>query len=72
MLQPRRIAAKATASRIAEENSWNLGAGEVGYHVRFDKCFQKTTRLVIMTEGILSRKLVDDPELKRCCVCDFR
>lgn len=72
MLQPRRIAAKATAARIAEENSWNLGGDEVGYHVRFEKSFQKNTQLIIMTEGILSRRLIDDPELKdvACVILD--
>jgi ATP-dependent helicase HrpB len=72
MLQPRRIAAKATAARIAEENGWNLGGSEVGYHVRFEKSFQKNTQLIIMTEGILSRKLIEDPELKdvACVILD--
>src|SRR5688572_24058012 len=50
MLQPRRLATKAVAARIAEENGWKLGGAEVGYQVRFEKCFEKDTRLLVMTE----------------------
>ncbi len=72
MLQPRRLAAKAIAARIADENNWKLGATEVGYHVRFEKSLSKDTQLVIMTEGILARKLVEDPELNdvACVILD--
>jgi ATP-dependent helicase HrpB len=62
MLQPRRWAAKQVAKRIAEEQGWNLGK-EVGYQVRFDSNVSEQTRLTVMTEGILLRKLVQDPEL---------
>src|SRR5215213_2554637 len=44
MLQPRRVAARASAERIADENGWRLG-DEVGYHVRFDKRLGPSTRL---------------------------
>src|SRR5258706_6264683 len=62
MLQPRRVAARAAAARIAQENGWELGR-EVGYHVRFDRKIGRETRLRVLTEGILNRQLLDDPFL---------
>src|SRR5277367_2861386 len=47
MLQPRRIAARAAARRIAEEQGWELG-GRVGYHVRFDRVIGPATRLRVL------------------------
>jgi len=63
MLQPRRVAARAAAGRIADENHWTLGH-EVGYHIRFDRKLTRHTRLRVMTEGILTRLLLDDPLLE--------
>ena len=63
MLQPRRVAARAAAERIAEENHWRLGH-EVGYHIRFDRKICNSTRLRVLTEGILTRQLLDDPFLE--------
>jgi len=63
MLQPRRVAARAAASRIAEENGWSIG-GQVGYQVRFEKRIGAETRIRVMTEGILNRQLVADPFLE--------
>ena len=63
MLQPRRVAARASAQRIAEENGWRLGE-EVGYHVRFDRKLGPRTRLRVLTEGILTRQLIEDPFLE--------
>src|SRR4051794_1743488 len=63
MLQPRRVAARAAAARIAQENRWELGR-EVGYHVRFDRKIGRETRLRVLTEGILNRQLLDDPFLE--------
>jgi ATP-dependent helicase HrpB len=63
MLQPRRVAARAAAARIAEENGWDLGK-EVGYHVRFERRISAATRLRVLTEGILTRQLLDDPFLE--------
>src|SRR4051794_39736072 len=60
MLQPRRVAARASAMRIAQERGWSLGE-EVGYHVRFDRKLGPRTRLRVVTEGILTRQLLDDP-----------
>src|SRR5256885_2368653 len=62
MLQPRRVAARAAAQRIADENGWQLGR-EVGYHVRFDRKLTDATRIRVLTEGILTRQLLDDPFL---------
>ena len=62
MLQPRRVAARAAAARIAEEQGWQLG-GPVGYQVRFERIASKETKLHVVTEGILARRLVGDPEL---------
>ncbi|MBC8108131.1 MAG: ATP-dependent helicase HrpB, partial [Anaerolineae bacterium] len=63
MLQPRRVAARAAAERIADERGWMLG-NEVGYHVRFDRKLTRDTRLRVVTEGILTRQLLDDPFLE--------
>ena len=63
LLQPRRVAARAMAARIAEENGWTLGE-EVGYHVRFEKRLNASTRLRVLTEGLLNRQLVADPFLE--------
>lgn len=71
MLQPRRVAARAAAQRIADERGWRLG-GEVGYHVRFDRVIGRDTRLRVLTEGILTRQLLDDAYLDGvgCVVLD--
>ena len=63
MLQPRRVAARAAAQRIAEENGWDVG-GRVGYQVRFERVVGPSTRLRVVTEGILTRQLLDDPFLE--------
>ncbi len=62
MLEPRRLAARASAFRIAEEQDWKLGA-EIGYQVRFENRTSRETRIEILTEGLLSRRLQSDPEL---------
>ena len=62
VLQPRRVAARAVATRLAH----NLGeaVGEtVGYRVRFESRVSERTRITVMTEGILTRQLQGDPEL---------
>jgi ATP-dependent helicase HrpB len=63
VLQPRRVAARTVAARIADENGWPLG-GPVGYHVRFDRRVGPDTVLRVVTEGILTRQLLDDPFLE--------
>lgn len=63
VLEPRRIAARMSARRVA----WELGeeVGEtVGYQVRFEERGGPKTRLRFVTEGILARRLLSDPELK--------
>jgi ATP-dependent helicase HrpB len=62
MLEPRRIAARASAERMAK----TLGerAGEtVGYRVRFGSKISRATRIEVVTEGIFARQILDDPEL---------
>jgi ATP-dependent helicase HrpB len=63
VLQPRRWAARLTATRIAQENQWQLG-DEVGYQIRFESRASKKTRILFMTEGVLLRLLASDPELQ--------
>lgn len=70
VVQPRRLAARMCAQRIADERGCPLGE-EVGYQVRFDKRAGRNTRLLIVTEGILLRMLCDDPYLERCAVVVF-
>jgi ATP-dependent RNA helicase HrpB len=62
LLQPRRVAARAIAARIAEERGWTIGR-EVGWQVRFDRRFSAETRLLVVTEGILTARLQGDPLL---------
>ena len=66
LLQPRRVAARAIARRIAAERGWTPGR-EVGWHVRFDRRETGETRLLVATEGILTARLQHDPLLS-----DFR
>jgi ATP-dependent helicase HrpB len=62
LLQPRRLAARAVAHRIARLRGVPLG-GEVGYQVRFDSRVSRATRLVVETTGIMLRRLIDDVTL---------
>lgn len=62
VLQPRRLAARSLARRIAAERGWTLGQ-EAGWHVRFDRKFSATTRVLVATEGILTARLQSDPLL---------
>lgn len=63
LLQPRRVAARASAARIAAENGWTIGQ-EVGYQIRFERRIGPATRLRVVTEGILTRQLLADPFLE--------
>ena len=71
LLQPRRVAARAAAARMAQENGWELGR-EVGYQIRFERRISSVTRLHVMTEGVLTRQLLDDPILEGvgCVILD--
>lgn len=62
-LEPRRLAARLAAARVADEMGELLG-GRVGYAVRFEAKVSKATRLRFVTEGLLLRRLAGDPELK--------
>lgn len=70
MLEPRRIAARAAARRIAEQGGWQLGA-EVGYQVRFERRAGAATRILAVTEGILVQMLQADPFLEGIGVLIF-
>jgi ATP-dependent helicase HrpA len=61
--QPRRIAARATAQRIAEELGVELGQA-VGYQVRFRDHSSAATRLKVMTDGVLLAQIQRDPQLR--------
>lgn len=71
VLQPRRIAARMLAQRVARERDGRLG-GEVGYQVRFDNVTSRDTRLVYVTEGVMLRQLMEDPDLSKvgCVIID--
>lgn len=66
VLQPRRVAARSMASRVAAERGWTVGQ-EVGWHVRLDRRFSSQTRVLFATEGMLTARLLSDPLLS-----DFR
>ena len=67
VLQPRRIATRMAARRVAQELGEEVG-GVVGYQVRFERVSSARTRVRFITEGILTRLLVDDPELRKVSV----
>ena len=62
MLEPRRLAARAAAERMAEVMGEAVGQ-TVGYRIRGERAVSATTRIEVVTEGILTRMLQDDPEL---------
>ncbi|MGS0676292.1 ATP-dependent helicase HrpB [Shewanella sp. 125m-1] len=62
MLEPRRVAARNVAQFIAKQRGGELGK-EVGYRVKGDSRVSANTRLEIVTEGILTRMIQQDPEL---------
>jgi ATP-dependent helicase HrpB len=63
VLEPRRIAARMAARRVADELGESVGK-RVGYQVRFEDKSSAATRLRFVTEGVLARKLLADPELR--------
>ena len=71
VLQPRRIAARMLAARVAHERGVRLGQ-EVGYQVRFENVTSSATRISFVTEGVLLRQLLQDSALKNvgCVVID--
>lgn len=60
LLQPRRVAARVLARRIAFERGWTIG-GEIGWQIRFERKFSDRARLLVATEGILTARLQSDP-----------
>ena len=62
LLQPRRIAARSIARRIAVERGWTIGR-EVGWQVRHERRFTADTRLLVATEGVLTARMQSDPLL---------
>jgi ATP-dependent helicase HrpB len=62
VLEPRRIAARASAERMAQTLGERVG-DTVGYRVRFGSKVSRATRIEVVTEGIFSRQILDDPEL---------
>lgn len=71
LVEPRRMAARAAAVRIAHEQRVKLG-DEVGYQVRFDRQMTRDTRLAVVTPGILLRELQNDGVLSNvgCVILD--
>ena len=69
--QPRVVAAMSVAKRVSEEVGCKLGE-EVGYTVRFDDCTSPSTRIKYMTDGILQKEILMDPDLRRysCIMLD--
>jgi ATP-dependent helicase HrpB len=70
VLSPRRIAARAAAARMASERGEKVGA-TIGYRVRFDTIASAATRIEVVTEGVFTRMILDDPELQGVCAVLF-
>lgn len=62
--QPRRVAAMSVAKRVSEEMEVGLGS-TVGYAIRFEDCTSKDTVIKYMTEGVLLREFLNEPDLDR-------
>lgn len=60
--QPRRVAAMSVAARVAEEMGYKLG-NEVGYSIRFEDCTSERTMIKYMTDGMLLREFLGEPDL---------
>lgn len=70
VLQPRRVAARAAATRISDERGTKLGE-EIGYQVRHESKVSARTRIVVCTEGVFLRRLQKDPMLENTAVVIF-
>ena len=64
MLEPRRLAARAAAARMASTLGESVG-DTVGYRVRMDAKVSARTRIEVVTEGVFTRMILDDPALER-------
>lgn len=71
LIEPRRLAARAAARRMASILGEDVGE-RVGYRMRLDNRIGKNTRIEVVTEGVFSRMILDDPELKgiACVIFD--
>ncbi|CAK7271867.1 hypothetical protein SEPCBS57363_004841 [Sporothrix epigloea] len=69
--QPRRVAAMSVAKRVSEEMEVKLGS-TVGYSIRFEDCTSKDTVIKYMTDGVLLRESLNEPDLDRysCIIMD--
>ena len=70
MLEPRRLAVRASAARMAEQLGEKVGE-RIGYQIRIDSLQSKKTQILIVTEGILTRKLQHDPALEDVALIIF-
>lgn len=70
ILEPRRLAARNAAARMADLLSEKVGK-TVGYQIRQDSCFTDNTKILVVTEGILTRKLQADPALVNTALVIF-
>ncbi len=70
VLEPRRLAARAAAARMAETLGDTVG-GLVGHRVRMDAKVSRTTRIEVVTEGVFTRMILDDPGLERVAAVIF-
>ena len=62
MLEPRRLAARSAAAYMARQRGESVG-DTIGYHIRLDRSCGPRTRIEILTEGLLTQRLLSDPEL---------
>jgi ATP-dependent helicase HrpB len=70
MLEPRRLAARSVAARMAELKNEEPGQS-IGYRIRFENLSSKETKLEVLTEGILTRMMVSDPFLEEAGLIIF-
>ena len=70
ILQPRRLATRLLAARVAQELGVQLG-NEVGYQIRFENVTSPQTKIRFETEGVLLRQMIDDPKLNGISVLIF-
>ncbi|MFN5536509.1 MAG: DEAD/DEAH box helicase, partial [Planctomyces sp.] len=70
MLEPRRLAARTAAARMAFERGQSVGQ-QFGFRVRFEEAVSRDTRVLAVTEGVLLRRLQDDPFLDDVSVVIF-
>lgn len=70
MLEPRRLAARNAAARMASLLGEKVGE-TVGYQIKMERCLSKKTKILVVTEGILARRLQSDPALEDVALLIF-